>query len=51
MLHTEYQASKPSGSEEEEGFEYFSMRLYDLNQGPPGMGPSWFLGPLFEHTW
>ena len=39
MLRIKFQASKPSGSEEED-FEYFSMYAYDLNLGPPGAGPS-----------
>ena len=30
MLHTEFQATKPSGSEEK-SFEYFSLYFYDLN--------------------
>ena len=47
MLHTEFQASKPSGSEEED-FEYFSKYFYDLNLGPPGAGPSWTLWPSFD---
>ena len=34
MLHTEFQASKPSGSEEED-FCIFSKYFYDLNLGPP----------------
>ena len=50
MLHTEFQASKPRGSEGE-AFEYFSMYFYDLNLSPPGAGPSWTLGPSFEQTW
>ena len=33
MLNTRFQASKPSGSEED-----FSMYIYDLNLGPPGAG-------------
>ena len=42
MLHTEFQASKPSDSEEEDFFlEYFSMYFNDLNLVPPGVGPSW----------
>ena len=28
-------------------FEYFSMYFYDLNLGPPGVGPTWTLGPSF----
>ena len=50
MLHTQFQASRPSDSEEED-FEYFSMYFYGLNLGAPGAGPSWTLGPSFEQTW
>ena len=50
MLHTNFQASKPSGSEEEV-FYYFSMYFYGLNLGHPGKEPSWILGPSFEQTW
>ena len=32
-------------------FEYFSIYFYGLNLGPPGAGPSWILGPSFEHHW
>ena len=28
-----------------------SMYIYDLNQGSPGAGPSWTLGPSFEQNW
>ena len=31
MLHTKFQAPKPSGSEAEK-MEYFSMYFYDFNQ-------------------
>ena len=50
MLHTRFQASKPSGSEEKD-FLIFFMYFYGLNPGPPGGGPSWILGPSFEQTW
>ena len=43
MIHTEFQASKPSGSEEEDFFKYFSKYFYDLNLGPPCAGPFWTL--------
>ena len=33
MLHTEFQATKPSGSEEK-SFEYFSLYFNHLNLGP-----------------
>ena len=33
MLHTKFQASKPSGSEEED-FEIVSMYFYGLKLGP-----------------
>ena len=42
MLQTEFKASKPSGSEEED-FLIFFKYFYDLNLGPPGAGPSWTL--------
>ena len=49
MLHTIFQASEPSGSEEEDFkvfyvFSWFSPRT-------PGAGPFWTLKPLFEQTW
>ena len=47
MLLTKFPASKPRNSEEED-FRIFSMYFYGLSLGPPGMGPSWILGPLFE---
>ena len=50
MLHTKFQASKPSGSEEED-FEIVSTYFYGLNLGPPGTRPSWTLVPLFKETW
>ena len=49
MLHIRFQASKPSGSEKD--FLIYFMYFYGLNLGPPGVGPSWSLGPLFEQTW
>ena len=45
MLHIKFQASKPSGSEEEDFFLYFSMYFYGLNLGSPGKEPSRILGP------
>ena len=42
MQHTKFQASQPSGSEEEVFFEYFSKCFYDLNIEPTGAGP-WYL--------
>ena len=50
MLHTKFQASKPSGSEEEDlkKFLYVFLRL---KPGTPGQRPSWTLGPSFEQTW
>ena len=40
MLHTEFQASKSSGSEEEDFFKYFSRYFNDVTLGPPAVGPS-----------
>ena len=50
MLVTEFQASKPNSSEEED-FLIFFMHFYGLNLGPPATGSSWNLGPSFEQTW
>ena len=50
MLHTRFQASKPSGLKEKI-FKIFFMYFYDLNLGPPGAGSSWNLGPSFEQPW
>ena len=48
MLHTEFQASEPSGSEEDNFlFFFFFIYFYDLNLGPPGAGPSWTPRPSF----
>ena len=44
MLHTEFQASEPSGSEEEDFLIFFFIYFYDLN---PGAGPSRTLRPSF----
>ena len=50
MLYTQFQASKPSGSEEED-FLYFSMYFNGSHLRPSGKGPSWSPGPSFEQTW
>ena len=42
MLHTTFQTSDPSGSEEEKVFEYISMHFYGSNLGPLARG---HLGP------
>ena len=49
ILNTKFQASEPGGSEED--FLYTSMHFYVSNLGPPGLAPSWILGPLLEQTW
>ena len=61
MLHIEFQASEPIGSEEEIFLIFYMyfyglnqgppMRFYDLNQGPTGVRPSWILRPSFGQTW
>ena len=50
MLYTKFQASKSSGSKEED-FWNILMYFYGLNLGPPDAGPSWILGHSFEQTW
>ena len=50
MLYTQFQASKPSGSEEED-ILYFSMYFYGSHLRPSGKGLSWTPGPSFEQTW
>ena len=47
MLHSEFQASEPSGSEEED-FLIFFIHFYDLNLGLLSAGPSWTLRPSFH---
>ena len=44
MLHTEFQASKPSGSEEEDFLIFFYVFLL-LEPNTRGQRPSWTLGP------
>ena len=50
MLGTEFQASKPSGSEEEDFRIFFYVFLW-LEPTTPGHEPSWTLGPTFEQNW
>ena len=45
MVHTKFQVSKPSGSEDED-FEYFSMYFYGSNLRPLTRG---HLGPWDLH--
>ena len=51
MLHTQFQASKPSGSEEEDFLYFFFMYFNGSYLRPSGQGPSWTPGPSFEQTW
>ena len=44
---TEFQASKPSGSEEEDFLIFFYEFLW-LEPTTPGQKPSWTRGPTFE---
>lgn len=46
MLHTKFQTSKPSSSEEEDFKVYF---IFEPNT--PAAGPVWTLGPPLEQTW
>ena len=50
MSDTKFQASEPSGCEEED-FCIFAMYFYGSNPGPSGVGPFWTWGPLFEQIW
>ena len=50
MLQTEFQASKPSDSEEEDFLIFFYVFLW-FEPTTPDQRPSWTLGPSFEQTW
>ena len=50
MLHTKFEASEQSGSEEEI-FEYFSYIVKRFETRAPSAGPSWTQGPFSEQTW
>ena len=50
MLHTKFQASEPSGSEEEDFLIYFYPFLW-FEPTITGQRQSWTLGPSFEQTW
>ena len=47
MLHTQFQASEPSGSEGEAFLKIFYVFLR-LESRSPGQRSSWTLGPSFE---
>ena len=48
MLHTKFQASKPSGSEVEDFLIFFYVFLW-LEPMTPGQRPSWTLGPSIRY--
>ena len=50
MLHTKFQASKPSGSEEEDFLIFFYAFLW-FEPMTPDQRPSWTQGPSFEQNW
>ena len=50
MLHTKFQASKQSGSEEEEFLIFFYVFLW-LEPMIPGQRPSWTWDLPFKQTW
>ena len=50
MLHTKFQASKPSGSEEEDFLIFFYAFVW-FEPMTPDQRPSWTQGPLFEQNW
>ena len=47
MLHTKFQASKPSGSEVDDVLIFFYVFLW-LEPMTPGQRPSWTLGPFIR---
>ena len=47
MLHSRFQACKPSGSEEEDFLIFFYVFLW-FELGSPGKEPSWILGPYLN---
>ena len=47
MLHTKFQTSGPSGTEEEDFLIYIYAFLW-FESRTPWPGPSWTLGPSFE---
>ena len=52
MLHTKFQAPKPSGSEEKDFLIFFYLHVFLwLKPRTPGQSPSSTLGPSFEQTW
>ena len=51
MLHTKFQASKPTSILKKKIFFVFSMYLNGLNLGAPGKETSWILGPSIEQNW
>ena len=46
MLHTKFQASKPSGSEDEDFLIFFNVFLW-LKTRTPDQRQSWTMGPSF----
>ena len=50
MLHTKFQASKPSGSEEDDFLIFFYAFLW-FEPMTPDQKPSWTQGPSFEQNW
>ena len=50
MLPTKFQASKPSGSEEEEFLIFFHAFLW-FEPMTPDQRPSWTQGSSFEQNW
>ena len=49
MLHTKFQTSGPSGSEEDFRIYFYAFLWFEPRA--PWHGPSWTLGPWFEQTW
>ena len=49
MLHIKFQTPEHGGSKED-FFIFIYMYFFGSNLEPPGAGPSWIQGPLFEQT-
>ena len=51
MLHTEFEAPEPSGSEEDFRVFFPNYVFLSFKRRTPGVKPFCTLGPLFEQFW